>query len=277
MANIYCNYCLKNYKINKTLKKHLKICKYKKIEDPKVDTIEDPKVDTIEDPKVDSIEDPKIDSIEDPKVDSIEDPKIDSIEDPKIDSIEDPKVDTTNKFMIENYINDIKNEINRVINLTKNEDIIEDILLNNFIKKNIEKFKYCKKIKQLQMNIGNIWQYVIGNYYNFENLKQNHITGLDIKSDNLKIIIELKNRYNTDNSSSRKTNYDKLVKFKKNNLEWKCIYAVINDKTTEGKEYKLIHDDYEIIYLSGNKLLNFIFGKNKDIILDTIKNEIMNI
>ena len=263
MTNIYCNYCLKNYKTNKTLKKHLKICKYKKIEEPKVDTTKDPKIEDLK--------------IEDPKINTIEDPNVNTTEDPKVNTIEDLKVDKTNKFIIENYINDIKNEINRIINLTKNEDIIEDILLNNFIKKNIEKFKYCKKIKQLQMNIGNIWQYVIGNYYNFENLKQNHITGLDIKSDNLKIIIELKNRYNTDNSSSRKTNYDKLAKFKQNNLEYKCIYAVINDKTIEGNENKIIHNGYEIIYLSGNKLLNFIFGKNKDIIIDIIKNEIIDI
>ena len=127
------------------------------------------------------------------------------------------------------------------------------------------------------MNVGNIWQVVIGNYDKFEDLRQVHKTGLDIKSDSLKIIIELKNRYNTDNASAKKANLDKLCKFKKENPEWQCIYAIVNDKTKEGKNEKLLHNDFELTYLSGQKLMDFIFGKDKTHIIDNVKKQMLNV
>ena len=67
------------------------------------------------------------------------------------------------------------------------------------------------------MKIGEIWEEAIGNYDGFIKLKIGNDTGLDIISKSRKIIIELKNRTNTDNHSSRKANMDKLVKFKNPN------------------------------------------------------------
>ena len=52
-----------------------------------------------------------------------------------------------------------------------------------------------------------------------------------IKDHTKKIAIELKNRTNTDNASSKKSNLDKLANFKKNNPEYICIYANINADT----------------------------------------------
>ena len=60
------------------------------------------------------------------------------------------------------------------------------------------------KQKQKQMKIGLIWEEVIGNYDGFVKLKIGNKTGLDIISYSKKIIIEIKNRTNTDNNSSRK-------------------------------------------------------------------------
>jgi len=71
------------------------------------------------------------------------------------------------------------------------------------------------KEKQRQMKIGEIWQEVLGNYNGCINLKIGHETGLDIISHTRKFAIELKNRTNTDNSSSKKSNLDKLAIFKK--------------------------------------------------------------
>lgn len=70
------------------------------------------------------------------------------------------------------------------------------------------------RIKQRQMKYGEVWQVAIGNFDEFCDLGIGHETGLDVMSKTRKIIIELKNRYNTDNSSSRKANNDKLAKFK---------------------------------------------------------------
>ena len=87
------------------------------------------------------------------------------------------------------------------------------------------------KEKQRQMKVGEIWQEALGSYNGWCNLKQGHESGLDIISYTKKVAIELKNRTNTDNASSKKANFDKLAKFKKNNPEYLCIYANINDKS----------------------------------------------
>jgi hypothetical protein len=63
--------------------------------------------------------------------------------------------------------------------------------------------KIALKVIQRRMNYGKIWQCVLGNYYGFNDLKTGHETGVDILSVGRKILIELKNRTNTDNSSSR--------------------------------------------------------------------------
>jgi hypothetical protein len=63
------------------------------------------------------------------------------------------------------------------------------------------------------MKIGEIWQEVLGSYKDYLNLKTGHSSGLDILSHTNKVAIELKNRTNTDNSSSKKSNLDKLAIF----------------------------------------------------------------
>ena len=134
------------------------------------------------------------------------------------------------------------------------------------------------KEKQRQMKYGEIWQEVLGNYDGYINLKQGHETGLDIISHTKKVAIELKNRTNTDNSSSKKFNLDKLAKFKKNNPEYICIYANINacteEKTLKGLIKIIKHDDFEIQHQVGYIFLKFILGDDVDIIIDFIKNTI---
>ena len=179
-------------------------------------------------------------------------------------------------FTIEEYIKIINMKIEEYLKKSKyNDDILEDELLDNFIKNNSEGMKFSKKLKQLQMNAGNIWQIVIGNYDTFEDLHTSHSSGCDVKSNTRKIIIELKNRYNTDNYSSKKTNLDKLAKYKHDNPEWTCIYGIINDKTKEGKSEIIKHNDFEITYLSGQTLMNFIFGKHKDFICSSVKKQMI--
>ena len=135
------------------------------------------------------------------------------------------------------------------------------------------------KEKQRQMKIGEIWQEVLGNYDGYINLKIGHETGLDILSHSKKVVIELKNRTNTDNASSKKTNFDKLSKFKKENPEYTCIYANINDdteeKTLKGNIKILKHNDVEIQHHVGFLFLKFILGDDVDIIINFIKKTII--
>lgn len=131
----------------------------------------------------------------------------------------------------------------------KIEIIIKDILLRpekdvlTYDILDTEKSKISKllslKEKQRQMKVGEIWQEIIGNYDGFINLKNGHKTGLDILSNKRKLAIELKNRTNTDNASSKKSNLDKLYKFKQENPEYICIYANINADTKK-KPYMVL-------------------------------------
>ncbi len=192
--------------------------------------------------------------------------------------MEKRELDSQVIFELNSYLVSINKKIEKLFSQSKySDDILDDILLNNFIKSNMEQIKLTKKIKQLQMNIGKIWQIVIGNYNNFIDLGEGDKTGLDVKSDKLKIIMEIKNRHNTDNASSKKTNLSKLAKFKKENPDYTCIYAVINDKTKEGKDDIIKHDEMEIRYLSGNSLLEFIFDADKDKILTNLEHQLKSL
>ena len=111
------------------------------------------------------------------------------------------------------------------------------------------------------MKIGYIWQIAIGNYIDFIDLGSNHITSLDVISEKRKIIMEIKNRYNTDNSSARQTNIRKLENYKLDHPDYTCIYAVINDKT-HPRQIKPINNS--VMYYSGDCLLNYVFGSDKD-------------
>ena len=168
------------------------------------------------------------------------------------------------------YTQRVKEQIKVILSRPQKEDVPYDILDNEEDK---EAQLIALKIKQRQMKYGEIWQVIIGEYPTFKNLKVGN--KLDVISEKRKIAIELKNRNNTDNASSRKTNLDKLAHFKSENPEYTCIYGVINDNIIEGKNKKIVHKynnaEYDILYLSGDELFSFIFQKNKVKMLDFIK------
>lgn len=186
------------------------------------------------------------------------------------------------KFIIEDE------EFDLIKYFEKMEIIIQNILLrpeNDVLTYDIldtEKEKEDKltalRVKHRQMKRGEIWQEIIGNYDEFINLKIGHKTGLDILSNTRKLAIELKNRTNTDNASSKKTNLDKLSKFKKVNPEYTCIYANINcdteEKTLEGSNKKITHNGVEIEHQVGYEFLKFIFGEKTEQIIEFVRNTI---
>jgi len=176
---------------------------------------------------------------------------------------------------MDSYLELIGEKIKEIIQRPEKNNLTFDLLDTD---KSIKNKMVILKEKQKSMKIGEIWQEVIGNYHGFTNLKVGHISGLDIISTTNKIAIELKNRTNTDNHSSRKTNFDKLAKFKKENPEYLCIYATINadnkKKTMEGAVIKIIHNNEEIYQYIGYKFLKLIFEDKIEIILAFIKEAI---
>ena len=176
---------------------------------------------------------------------------------------------------METYLKLIEKKIKTILNRPEKNDLTFDLLDTD---KSMKNKMVILKEKQKSMKIGEIWQEVIGNYEGFTNLKIGHVSGLDIISTTNKIAIELKNRTNTDNHSSKKTNFDKLAKFKKENPEYLCIYATINadnkKKTVEGAIIKIIHNNEEIYQYTGYKFLKLIFEDNIEIILNFMRDTI---
>jgi hypothetical protein len=178
-------------------------------------------------------------------------------------------------FCLSTYCELIDSSIHNILLRPENDILTYDIL-------DTEKSKTNKllalKEKQRQMKVGEIWQEVLGNYNGCVNLKIGHETGLDILSHTKKFAIELKNRTNTDNASSKRSNLDKLAKFKKHNPDYVCIYANINadteKKTLQGSIKKLLHDGVEIDHQIGYEFLKFILDNDTDLIVDFVKNTI---
>ena len=181
-------------------------------------------------------------------------------------------IDCESEFSLSKYFELLEINIQKILLRTENDVLTYDIL-------DTEKSKTHKllalKEKQRQMKVGEIWQEVLGSYNGFNNLKIGHETGLDILSPTKKIAIELKNRTNTDNASSKKSNLDKLANFKKNNPEYICIYANINadteKKTLQGSIKKIVHNGFEIEHQIGYEFIKFILGDNTDEIIQFVK------
>jgi hypothetical protein len=156
-----------------------------------------------------------------------------------------------------------------------------DVILNDYSSANSLYIQKAHEIKFVQMKIGDVWQRVIGQVDGLYDLRVGHQSGLDIMSDdnftNGKFIMELKNSHNTDNSSSRKYNMKKLAEFGRENNDYSLIYAIINPQNGFecGEDYVIHYDEKtNIRFLTGRKLLNFIFEDDADSVLLSIKKSI---
>lgn len=157
--------------------------------------------------------------------------------------------------------------------------LCKDIVLGDVMNNIPHVLTHVNIIKYIQIKIGMIWQCLMGAAHGIQNLGCGHHSSLDllVHKSNKKYIIELKNSYNTDNSSSRKHNFEKLHSFISSNKGYIGIYAIINCKTKTGIDKIIKYKGYNIRLLSGMKLLKFIFGNESEIVLTQYKNAIKNI
>lgn len=178
-------------------------------------------------------------------------------------------------FSLSKYCESLDHSIHNILSRPENDVLTYDMLDTEKSKKN--KLTALKE-RQRQMKIGEIMQEALGTYNGCENLKIGHETGLDILSHTRKFAIELKNRTNTDNASSKKSNLDKLAKFKTAHPEYVCIYANINadteQKTKQGLIKKFIHDGVEIEQQIGYEFLRFVLGDDTELIIEFVKNTV---
>jgi hypothetical protein len=150
---------------------------------------------------------------------------------------------------------------------TEPDTSFRDIALTNFIAKYKREFAFTNFLKNIQMKTGESWQIILGNYSGFKDLGIGSGTGLDIISEERHIIMELKNRDNTDSSSSKKTNLDKLVKFKSQNPDYTCVYGHVNISSKaksprKGYHKTIKHKGVDIEIYAGKDLFDFVFGDN---------------
>jgi hypothetical protein len=185
------------------------------------------------------------------------------------------QIESKNCFNINEYLELVDKKIQDILLRHENDVLTYDILDTEKSKKH--KLLVLKE-KQRQMKVGEIWQVVLGNYDDCVDLKTGHESGLDILSVTKKFAVELKNRTNTDNASSKKSNLDKLANYKKSNPDFICIYANINadteKKTLRGSIKKISHNGVEIEHLIGYEFLTFILGGDTELVIDFVKNVI---
>ena len=117
--------------------------------------------------------------------------------------------------LINEYIEKVKPKIERILNLKRKEFVYEETIFGLDTPELREKLKIAHNIRQTQMKEGDIAQVVLGNWYEWEDLGTGHDSGLDIRKPDNSAIIELKNKWNTCNSSSAKAVNDKLSEYKK--------------------------------------------------------------
>ena len=114
-----------------------------------------------------------------------------------------------------------------------------DFILSEFFTKEIQ---IANKLKIIQMRLGKIYEEV-AKLYNW--IKVEKIDFIDVDK---KIALELKSSTNTDNSSSRERNFQKLFEFKEKHQDYELFYLCINHTTKMCQNKKL---DNGITLLTG--------------------------
>ncbi len=110
------------------------------------------------------------------------------------------------------------------------------------------------------MRIGYLWEEIFM-LYGYEK-----ITKLDLIHREKKIAIELKNNWTSDNFSGKKFKFSCLKQYKQEHPDYEVIYGCIND--IQSRDY-INKDDVRV--LTSDNLLNYIFGKDKDYIIETLR------
>ena len=153
----------------------------------------------------------------------------------------------------------MENVINQILLKEIKPKLSTDIILTELFEKEIS---IANKLKIIQMRLGKIYE---------ELAKLNSWTKvekIDLIDINRKFAVELKSSTQTDNSSSRERNFQKLLEFKEKCPEYELFYLCINHTTKECQN-KLL--DNGITFLTGKHALEFLYGENYNEVILTIQ------
>lgn len=91
--------------------------------------------------------------------------------------------------------------------------------------------------------------------------------GIDLVNETTKQAAEVKNNSRTDNSRSRRANFDNLLQFKTLNPEYELLYIIINDKTDKD----VMKYNGRIRYVSGIHAQRILFGEDSQNVINKLK------
>ena len=144
----------------------------------------------------------------------------------------------------------------------------EELLINE------KSEKIAFETHQLKMLDGKMCQILLGNFYEWQDLKNGHETGLDCRKLDNSIILEVKNSMS--HGSSLKVAMRNLIRYKKKYPETRCVFGVVNTKRQRDFTKTFTYEDVEIERVTGEKLLALVFtleGQDfSDIIIEYVKN-----
>ena len=168
------------------------------------------------------------------------------------------------EYYIKNiYTKNINEKIKKLYGKKKKKYIYEPTLFGDNSIENIKTLEIAFKQKQKEMKEGELGQLIIGNWYGWEDLGVGHSSGLDCRKKDNSIIMDVKNKWNTCNSGSKKALFDKLAKYKKENPSTRCIWAIVNEKPgCKQLHEKIIYNGVEIEKIQGAELFKLVFSVN---------------
>ena len=139
--------------------------------------------------------------------------------------------------------------------------IPNDIILNGLCD---EDLWYSSRLRFLQMRIGNLWEMIATECFGWVK-----VSGFDLICPRRKIALELKNADNTDNSSSRHRNINKLLEFRKLNPDYQLFYLCINNRTT--KDDQCYCGENGITFATGEHARRILYGDYAQEVVNIIR------
>lgn len=156
-------------------------------------------------------------------------------------------------------------EFKAIFDITTTELTFEDWSKNELNRQND---------KSINNRIGEFHQMLLGSVEGWSDLGVGHPLGVDLKKDDDSIFIELKNKYNTLNSSSSAKTYEKLVNVTKEYPNATAYLGIVIDKDYRYSDLiwglKNYPKNNRVRRISGNLLYEMITGE-KNALMETFK------
>lgn len=134
-----------------------------------------------------------------------------------------------------------------------------DVILTNVPNSVVET---AYKYKIIQQRIGDAWGEV-PKLYGW----QQGENGVDLMNTTTKQAAEVKNNASTDNSRSRRANFETLLEFKRNHPDYELLYVIINDKSDKD----VMKYNNRIRYVSGIHAQRELLGENSPYVIEQMR------